>query len=133
MAERTALESTSATWSYRELVERIGRVAGALRRRGLQRGERVGLLVERNLDSVAGLFGVMAAAGAVCPLEPRLAASDLEVRLKSADIDWVLADRSSRCQGSRAGDAAHAVATRRSALLPRPTAVCRCRSVMTMH
>ena len=92
LAQRTALESAAGAWSYRELDERVRRVAGELRTRGLQRGDRVGLLVERHLGAVAGLFGVMAAGGAVCPLEPRLAASDLALRLKSVGIEWVLAD-----------------------------------------
>src|SRR4029453_3340039 len=92
-AQRTALELNAATWSYRELISRIGGVAGALRSRGLQRGVRVALLVERLLDSVAPLFGIMAAGGVVCPVEPRLAASDLALRMKSAGIEWLLFDR----------------------------------------
>jgi malonyl-CoA/methylmalonyl-CoA synthetase len=94
VAKRIALESNQGSWTYRELAERVGRVVGALHSRGLARGDRVGLLVERGLDAIAGLFGVMAAGGAVCPLEPRLAAADLASRLDSAGIDWLLTDRS---------------------------------------
>jgi acyl-CoA synthetase (AMP-forming)/AMP-acid ligase II len=90
---RIAIESPAGAWSYRELHEKARRVAGALRARGLRRGDRVALLVDRHLAAVAGLFGVMAAGGTVCPLEPKLAASDLALRLKRAGVEWLLADR----------------------------------------
>ena len=92
-AERIALQSTAATWSYSELAERISRVAGALRARGLRRGDRVALLAGRSVEAVAALFGIMAAGGAVCPLEPRLSASDLATRLASAEIHWLLTEK----------------------------------------
>jgi acyl-CoA synthetase (AMP-forming)/AMP-acid ligase II len=103
LAKRTALESQSATWSYSELASRVARVAGALRARGLRRGNRVALLAARNVNTVAGIFGVMAAGGVVCPVEPRLGAADLAARLASAEIDWLLADREYSSKATEVG------------------------------
>ncbi|MBI5278626.1 MAG: acyl--CoA ligase [Burkholderiales bacterium] len=91
-AGRAAIATPTAGWSYRELLDATARIAGALQARGLRRGDRVALLAERGLPFVAGLFGVMAAGGAVCPLEARLPAADLALRLASAGVGWLLAD-----------------------------------------
>lgn len=91
-AGRCALQSQAASWSYAELLDRSLRVAGALQAKGLRRGDRVGLLAQRGLPFVAALFGIMAAGGVACPLEARLPAADLTLRLASAQVEWLLGD-----------------------------------------
>jgi len=91
-ASRVAIASAAGRFTYRALGDTVSRIAGALQSAGLRRGDRVALLAERGLPFVAALFGVMAAGGAVCPLEARLPASDLAARLASAEIGWLLAD-----------------------------------------
>jgi len=97
-ARDPAIRARSALWAggraldYAGLADAVTRVAGVLLERGLARGERVALLAGRTADAVAGALGVMAAGGAVCVVDPRLPPAELGVRLRSAEIGWLLAD-----------------------------------------
>jgi len=68
--ENTALIFGEQRVSYRELNERADRLAGSLRARGVGPEIVVGLLMERSVDLVVGLLGVLKAGGAYLPLDP---------------------------------------------------------------
>jgi amino acid adenylation domain-containing protein len=58
------------TLTYGELDRRATRLAHALRRLGVSADVLVGVLVERSLDMVVALVGIMKAGGAYLPLDP---------------------------------------------------------------
>ncbi len=97
-ARDPAIRTRQALWTdercldYAQLEEDIARVAGLLLASGLKRGERVGLLAGRTAAAASAVLGVMAAGGAVCVLDERLAAAELGARLQSAGIGRILAD-----------------------------------------
>jgi acyl-CoA synthetase (AMP-forming)/AMP-acid ligase II len=57
--------------SYGELWERAGRVAGGLRRGGVQRGDRVAIQMPNGIDWVLAFFGVQLAGAAAVPVNTR--------------------------------------------------------------
>jgi len=57
--------------SYGELAARAWALAAELRRRGVRRGDRVALLVDRSAAQVAAILGVLAAGAAYLPLDPQ--------------------------------------------------------------
>ncbi len=59
-----------AALTYAELASRAGRLARHLRRLGVGPDVLVGLFVERSLDMVVGLLGILQAGGAYVPLDP---------------------------------------------------------------
>ncbi|RKH11913.1 amino acid adenylation domain-containing protein, partial [Corallococcus sp. CA053C] len=59
-----------ASLTYRELDARASRVAARLQALGVGREARVGLCVERSLDLMVGLLGVLKAGAAYVPLDP---------------------------------------------------------------
>ena len=56
--------------TYGELDRRAHQLAGQLRRLGVRPGVIVGLCVERSLDMLVGLLGILEAGGAYLPLDP---------------------------------------------------------------
>lgn len=72
-AERTpariALRAGATVWSYSELEARANRIAQTLRSRGVSRGQRVGLCVERSADMPAAMLGVLKAGAVYVPLD----------------------------------------------------------------
>ncbi len=68
--ERTAIRSGATALSYAELDARANRIAQALRSRGVGRGQRVGLCVERGADMLAAVLGILKAGAAYVPLDP---------------------------------------------------------------
>jgi len=56
--------------TYRELNARAGRLASYLRARGVGEGTLVGILVERSMQMVVGLLGILKTGAAYVPLDP---------------------------------------------------------------
>jgi amino acid adenylation domain-containing protein len=55
--------------SYAELDDQANRVAGFLRGRGVERGDRVGLVLRKSAAAVVGAFGIMKAGAAYVPAD----------------------------------------------------------------
>lgn len=68
--QRPALTFGAQTVSYAEVEARANRIAHELRRRGVKRGVAVGLCVERSIDMVAAIIGILKAGGAHVPIDP---------------------------------------------------------------
>ena len=65
-----ALSFAGQTLSYGELNRRANRLAHKLRELGVEPDVLVGLAVERSLDMVVGLLGILKSGGAYVPLDP---------------------------------------------------------------
>jgi amino acid adenylation domain-containing protein/non-ribosomal peptide synthase protein (TIGR01720 family) len=70
--------------SYRELSERANRLAHALRRHGVGPDVLVGVCMERSIELLVALVGVLAAGGAYLPLDPRYPKDRLAFMLDDA-------------------------------------------------
>jgi len=73
--------------NYRELWERSARVAGGLRREGVQPGDRVAIRLGNGLDWVLAFFGGQLAGAVVVPVN---------TRFSEAEVEYVLEDSGSR-------------------------------------
>jgi acyl-CoA synthetase (AMP-forming)/AMP-acid ligase II len=85
-AGRVALIAADHETSYAELGERIDRMANAVHRWGIGRGEPIALLAPRGVDAVVLFFGAMQAGACPCFLEPRLKAAEIGVRLAAIGV-----------------------------------------------
>jgi len=65
-----AVEAGGERLTFRELDERAGRLAQALRRQGVGPESRVGVCLPRSADALVAIFGVLKAGGAFLPLDP---------------------------------------------------------------
>ena len=68
---------------YAALAESVARSAHGLLALGLQRGERVAVYMEKNVENVAAMFGAAAAGGVFVPVNPLL---------KAEQVAYILAD-----------------------------------------
>ena len=85
-----ALHFAGATITYAELAQQAARVAGALSRRGIGAGCYVGLHVDRSIDYVASVLGILGANAAVVPLPPAYPRARLADILEFARLDAVV-------------------------------------------
>ncbi|WP_162591410.1 non-ribosomal peptide synthetase [Variovorax sp. PBL-E5] len=88
--ERIALRHGDERLSYRELDERSNRLAHALRARGMGRGERVGLCLDRGLDMMVGLLAVLKSGAAYVPLDPAFPQARLDYYAEDAKLGLLL-------------------------------------------
>ena len=68
--EVTAVSCQGATLTYRELADRAHHLARHLRRLGVGPDVQVGLYLDRSVEMLVGIFGVLLAGGAYVPLDP---------------------------------------------------------------
>jgi amino acid adenylation domain-containing protein len=97
--------------TYGELDERANRVARHLRELGVGAEGRVGLLLERGIDMVVGLLGIIKAGAAYVPLDASYPQARLEYMLKDAAVSVVLTERRWQRLASEVAEAAGSVQT----------------------
>ena len=68
--DRQAIRVTGQSLTYAELEGRSNSLARTLHELGLSRGERVGIYMNKGLESAVAIYGIMKAGGAYVPLDP---------------------------------------------------------------
>lgn len=75
------------TLTYRELLQRVHDFGDALRALGVAREDRVGIFLEKRLETVVSIFGTSAGGGAFVPINPAL---------KPRQVSFILRDSGAR-------------------------------------
>src|SRR3954471_15989000 len=81
-----ALTYKDETISYAELWEQVGAFASGLNRIGLERGERVGIYLDKRLETVVSIFGTSAGGGVFVPVNPVLKAKQVAYILNDCSV-----------------------------------------------
>jgi o-succinylbenzoate---CoA ligase len=84
-ADRVAVEAPDESVSYRELLLRAVRAAGALHVRGVKPGRPVALALEPGLPFVEALHGCLLLGAPAVPVDPRLADREREAILRDVE------------------------------------------------
>jgi natural product biosynthesis luciferase-like monooxygenase protein len=90
---RAAVVAGRTTLSYAALDARANRLARLLARRGVRRGDLVGVLADRDADLVVALLAILKAGAAYVPLDPEFPADRLAFMTEDADLRLVVAKR----------------------------------------
>jgi len=88
-----ALIAGNQRLSYKELNARANQLAHSLQRQGVGPKVLVGLCVQRSLDMVVGLLGIMKAGGAYVPLDPSYPKDRLLFMLEDAQVPVLVTQR----------------------------------------
>ncbi|WP_396617094.1 amino acid adenylation domain-containing protein [Lysobacter soli] len=89
-SDRVAVEFNDEHVRYDELEARANRIAHLLRARGVHRGSLVGLVLDRGVDMLAGLLGVLKAGAGYVPLDPNFPAERLSYMASDAGLAALL-------------------------------------------
>lgn len=81
-----ALTSGSTTLTYSELWQRVKAVGSGLQRLGLARGDRVGVFLDKRIETVTGIYGTSAAGGVFVPINPLLRSRQVHYILGDCDV-----------------------------------------------
>ncbi|HKX28928.1 MAG TPA: amino acid adenylation domain-containing protein [Blastocatellia bacterium] len=92
-ADAIAVRSEQGELSYRELDRHANRLANYLRRLGVGPEMRVGICLERSLEMVVGLIGILKAGGGYVPLDPSYPQERLAFMLRDAEIQVLITTR----------------------------------------
>ncbi|MGI8842348.1 MAG: non-ribosomal peptide synthetase, partial [Gemmatimonadaceae bacterium] len=85
-----AVEGGRERLTYSKLMDRSGRIAGALAVRGIGNGALVGVALERSVDLIAALLGVLRVGAAYLPLDPEYPAARIHFMISDAAPSVIL-------------------------------------------
>ncbi|RJQ58217.1 MAG: non-ribosomal peptide synthetase [Desulfobacteraceae bacterium] len=88
--EAVAVVDGNGSVSYRDLNERSDRLAHYLRSAGVKAETIVGVFMERSVDTVAAILGIMKAGGAYLPLDPMFPEERLAFMLEDSAAAMIL-------------------------------------------
>jgi non-ribosomal peptide synthetase component F len=91
--EAVAIEHAGELIRYGELNRKADALAQWLGRAGVQVGDRVGICLERSIQMVAGILGVLKAGGTYVPIDPEYPRARIEYIVADAAVVGVLSDR----------------------------------------
>jgi long-chain acyl-CoA synthetase len=98
---KVALTSGDRHFTWDELVDRVARLAGALRGLGMESGDRIAMLGENSHRSIEFYYAPCWGGGVFVPLNPRLSEAEILAQLRDAEpmaliLDPALADRAGK-------------------------------------
>jgi long-chain acyl-CoA synthetase len=88
--EKTALVAGARSVTWAELERQVAAVAGGLRQRGLQPGDRVGLLLPNGIDFATAYFATLRAGLIALPLNTAYTADEIGYQLTDSRTSFVL-------------------------------------------
>ncbi|MCP4155867.1 MAG: amino acid adenylation domain-containing protein, partial [bacterium] len=92
--QKTPLQETQSRQvsavTYRELNEKSNRLAGLLLEKGTKPGAIIGIMVERSIEMIIGLLGILKAGAAYLPIDPHTPKKRIEYMLKDSNAKIVL-------------------------------------------
>lgn len=102
-AARPAIVTADTTLTYADLHGRVANIAEGLRAAGVAPGSYVAVAMERSLDQVLTILGVMAAGACPCPLEPRLSVDETARRVAAVGLTWLVHDEANTATAAASG------------------------------
>ncbi|MCX6582230.1 MAG: amino acid adenylation domain-containing protein [Candidatus Aminicenantes bacterium] len=76
--------------TYRQLNEQSGRLAGWLIERGVLADDIVGIMMERSIDLIIGILGILKSGGAYLPIDPEYPRERIDYMLKDSNAKILL-------------------------------------------
>ena len=86
-------ETTGTSYSYRELNQWAEELAAVLRFEGVTTWTRVGLMVERSAQMIAGIYAILKAGGAYVPIDPNYPRERIAFILEDCEAPVLLSKR----------------------------------------
>ena len=91
--DAVAIVESSEQLTYAELSHRADRIAGRLRRDGVNAGHIVAIMLPRSIDAVAAMLGVLKAGAAYLPIDPKYPAARTAFMLQDAGVRVVISNQ----------------------------------------
>lgn len=90
--DATAIIAENETLCFGDLQDRVNRLAGLLRQRGVKRGSLVGIALERDANMLVSTLATWKAGAAYVPLDPEFPVERLRYMLEDAKVALVVSD-----------------------------------------
>ncbi|WP_170958295.1 non-ribosomal peptide synthetase [Bacillus pseudomycoides] len=80
--------------TYEELNKRANQLARRLQEKGVQTNQLIGIMVERSIEMIVGILGILKSGGAYVPIDPEYPKERIEYILKDSNVSILLTQNS---------------------------------------
>ncbi|QDX94131.1 amino acid adenylation domain-containing protein [Brevibacillus laterosporus] len=91
--EQIAVVLEDKQLTYRQLDEKSNQLARFLRKKGIKSDQLVGLMMDRSIDMIVGILGVLKAGGAFVPIDPEYPEERVSYMLENSAVQLFLTQR----------------------------------------
>ena len=91
--DKTAVIATDKTLTYKDLNEEANKIAHSLMKRGVSKGDIVGLMLPRKSYLLSALLGILKTGAAYLPIDSELPAERIEYMCKDTNAAFVISDK----------------------------------------
>ncbi|MGH8923039.1 MAG: amino acid adenylation domain-containing protein [Acidimicrobiia bacterium] len=88
--DRIAVRDQGKSISYRELDQRSNQLARLFLAEGVSGGNRIGLFLDKSIDAVIAIYGILKAGAAYVPLDPRAPAARVGYIASDCGLSWLI-------------------------------------------
>ncbi|TGD57483.1 non-ribosomal peptide synthetase [Flavobacterium humi] len=96
--DQIAIEFEETSLTYQELNERSNQLAHHLIKKGIQKGDLIGIYLERSLEMSIGLLGILKAGAAYVPIDPEYPEERIQYILEDIQAKIIITTQKSREQ-----------------------------------
>ncbi|WP_243525734.1 amino acid adenylation domain-containing protein [Bacillus pseudomycoides] len=93
--DKTALIYNGKKLTYNDLDQKANQVAHMLMKQGVKNNTLVGIISDRSIEMIIGLFGILKAGGGYVPLSPNFPKERLQFILQDSNVNILLIDKES--------------------------------------
>ena len=90
---KTAIVFGEYQLSYKHLNERSNQVANYLRNNGVREGTLVAIFIERGVEMIIGILGILKSGGAYLPIDPEYPDERVSYMIEDSGVLWLLVVR----------------------------------------
>lgn len=82
--------------TYSELNKKANQLAYVLQSKGVSKDRIVGVVVDRSVESIIGMMGILKAGGVYLPIDPNYPSERIEYMLRDSQAEWLLSKRTEK-------------------------------------
>jgi fengycin family lipopeptide synthetase D len=90
LPNQVAISMGNKQITYDELRKRSNQIANYLQQHNIKKGQRIGILMEREIDTIVSILGVLKSGGVYVPIEPNFPESRIHYMLKDSECRLVI-------------------------------------------
>jgi len=94
--DREAFRSGKASLTYREVETRMNQLASVLHTLNIKKGDRVGIYLNRSIETAIAIFGIMQAGGVYVPIDPKAPVARSQFLIEDCDIQILITQPTQR-------------------------------------
>ncbi len=88
--DRAAFRFGKVSLTYREMEQRMNQLAGVLHTLNIKKGDRIGIYLNRSIETAIAIFGILQAGGVYVPIDPKAPITRSQFLIEDCEIEILI-------------------------------------------